>query len=224
VSGANKRQIDFYFDYISHNAYLAWHLLPAIATKYGYSVRPVPVLFAGFLQEFGQLGPAEIKPKILWMNRNNLRKATLLGIPLNPPKLHPFNPLFLLRLTAQEMPEHQRLQITERIFSAVWVEGIDPNNRDAVGKCLDDFDAVALIAGTTKDAVKAQVRTNTNEAIASGCFGVPSMVVNNEVFWGYDDLSNLEAVLADADPLDKIDHVKYHSGWEAAYAAGQHRQ
>ena len=188
MSGANKRQIDFYFDYISHNAYLAWHLLPAIATKYGYSVRPVPVLFAGFLQEFGQLGPAEIKPKILWMNRNNLRKATLLGIPLNPPKLHPFNPLFLLRLTAH------------------------------------DFDAVALIAGTTKDAVKAQVRTYTNEAIASGCFGVPSMVVNNEVFWGYDDLSNLEAVLADADPLDKIDHVKYHSGWEAAYAAGQHRQ
>tara|TARA_Y100000588_G_scaffold1536_1_gene2230 strand:+ start:337 stop:1011 length:675 start_codon:yes stop_codon:yes gene_type:complete len=224
VSEANNRQIDFYFDYISHNAYLAWHVLPAMATKYVYTVRPVPVLFAGFLQEFGQLGPAEIKPKIQWMNRNNLRKAALLGIPLNPPKLHPFNPLFILRLTAQDMPEHQRLQITDRIFSAIWVEGVDPNDREAIGKRLDDLDKVALIAGSAKDAAKAQVRANTDEAIARGCFGVPSMVVNNEVFWGYDDLSTLEAVLAGFDPLDKVDHVKYHSGWEAASAAGQHRR
>lgn len=225
MSSTDKQQVDFYFDYLSHNAYLAWRVLPAMAEKYGYSVRPIPVLFAGFLQAFGQLGPAEIKPKIAWMNRNNLRKATQLGIPFNAPKMHPFNPLFLLRLTAQEMPEAERHRITERILYAVWVDGIDPNDRDAVARCLADIesDADRLIAGTSNDAVKAQVRANTDDAIVRGCFGVPSMVVNNEVFWGYDDLPYLEAVLAGADPLNEADVEKYNTGWEAAYAGGQHR-
>ena len=65
--------ITFYFDYISHNAYLAWCRLPEIAEKHGCSVNPIPVLFAGFLKKYGQLGPAEIEPKVEWMNRNNRR-------------------------------------------------------------------------------------------------------------------------------------------------------
>jgi len=225
VPDTDNHEIDFYFDFISHNAYLAWHILPTMAKKYGYSVRPVPVLFAGFLQTFGQLGPAEIEPKIAWMNRNNLRKATQLGIPLNAPKLHPFNPLFLLRLSAQEMSEAERCQITGRILSAVWVDGMDPNDRDAVKLCLAELgvDGERYIAGTAADAVKAQVRANTDEAIARGCFGVPSMVVNGEVFWGYDDLVYLEALLAGSDPLQDADLESYTAGWESAYAGGQHR-
>ncbi len=226
MSNNNQQQVDFYFDYISHNAYLAWHGLPAMAEKYGYVVRPVPVLFAGFLQAFGQLGPAEIKPKLEWMNRNNLRKAAQHGIPLNAPKMHPFNPLFLLRLTAQEMSEDERRRITERILYAVWVEGIDPNDKDAVGKCLADLDidGERLIAGTSSDDAKAQVRANTDEAIARGCFGVPCMVAKEEVFWGFDDLPYLEVVLAGSDPLEQADVEKYTADWEAAVAAGQHRR
>lgn len=225
MSVTDKKQVDFYFDYISHNAYLAWHVLPAMAEKYGYAVRAVPVLFAGFLKAFGQLGPAEIEPKIAWMNRNNLRKATLLGIPLNAPKMHPFHPLFLLRLTAQEMPEADRRVITDCVLRAVWADGIDPNDQDAIGACLREakIDAAPLIAAAAGDSAKAQVRANTEEAIARGCFGVPTMVVGTEVFWGYDDLPYLEAVLADRDPLKNANLDHYLASWEDARAAGQHR-
>ena len=226
MSSNGDQRIDFYFDYISHNAYLAWHGLPAMAEKYGYTVRPIPVLFAGFLQAFGQLGPAEIKPKIARMNRNNLRKAARHGIPLNAPKLHPFHPLFLLRLTAQEMPEADRRRITERILYAVWVEKLDPNDQGAVGRCLAEIniDAERLIAGAATDAAKARVRANTDEAIARGCFCVPCMVANEEVFWGFDDLPNLETVLAGSDPLKQVDVEKYNTDWGVAIAAGQHRR
>src|SRR5215468_9222768 len=92
--------VRFYFDYISSNAYLAWTQLPRLAERHGAAIEPVPVLFAGFLEAFGQLGPAEVPPKSLWMGKNNLRKAVLLGVPLHRPAFHPFNPLLALRASS----------------------------------------------------------------------------------------------------------------------------
>src|SRR5207249_319460 len=86
--------VRFYFDYISSNAYLGWTQLPKLSDKYGFTIEPVPVLFAGLLEAHGQLGPAEIPAKAGWMGKNNLRKAALLGVPLNPPAFHPLE-LFL---------------------------------------------------------------------------------------------------------------------------------
>jgi 2-hydroxychromene-2-carboxylate isomerase len=74
--------VRFLFDYISHNAYLAWVELQPLARRCGRAVEPVPVLFAGLLNAHGQLGPAEVAPKARWMMLNVARKARLLGIPL----------------------------------------------------------------------------------------------------------------------------------------------
>lgn len=222
---ADKQQVDFYFDYISHNAYLAWHRLPRIAADAGYTVRCVPVLFAGFLKTHGQLGPAEVAPKLAWMNRNNLRKAALLGIPFKAPKQHPFHPLFTLRLTCQPMAEDDRARVTGALLHAVWVEAIDPNDRVAVAAVLDDagLDGAALVAGAGSDAAKAQLLANGEEALARGVFGVPTMVVGDEVFWGYDDLDHLELLLNGRDPLAGVDATEFAAGWERARALGQHR-
>src|SRR5216683_183732 len=100
--------IHFYFDYISSNAYLAWNQLPRLADKYGFAINPVPVLFAGLLEAHGQLGPAEVPPKSLWMSKNNLRKAALLGVSLNPPAFHPFNPLLALRVSSPPLATTDR--------------------------------------------------------------------------------------------------------------------
>ncbi len=81
--------IRFYYDYISSNAYLAWLELPKLAARHAAVIEPVPVLFAALLEAHGQLGPAEVHVKALWMLKNNLRKAALLGVPLNPPVHHP---------------------------------------------------------------------------------------------------------------------------------------
>src|SRR5438445_144356 len=91
--------IRFYFDYESPNAYLAWTQLPKLAQRYGFTVDPVPILYAALLDAHGQLGPGECPAKGRWMSKNLARKAVLLGVPLNPPAFLPFNPLLALRTT-----------------------------------------------------------------------------------------------------------------------------
>ena len=217
--------IDFCFDYISHNAYLAWCRLPAVAAAHGCTVRVVPVLFAGFLKAYGGLGPAEITPKLAWMNRNNLRKAAHLGVPLSAPRQHPFHPLFPLRLTAQPMPEPDRVTLATALLNAIWIDALDPNDRAAVSALVDrcGLDGAALVAGADSDAAKTALRANTDDAIARGAFGVPAMIVRGEVFWGYDDLDYLELVLAGRDPLAGVDVDAYERAWARARDAGQHR-
>lgn len=220
------RQVDFYFDYISHNAYLAWHQLPAMVARHGYQLRAVPVLFAGFLKTYGQLGPAEIAPKLHWMNRDNLRKASLLGVPFNAPFKHPFNPLFALRLTAQDMSESQRHALTGRLLRGVWVDALDPEDPAAVADylALHEGSSAEFLAGASTPAAKARLRANTEEAIARGAFGVPTMLVGDAVFWGNDDLPMLERHLAGADPLTQAALAEFEQGWVDARARGRHRQ
>jgi 2-hydroxychromene-2-carboxylate isomerase len=222
----DSTHIDFYFDYISHNAWLAWHRLPAVARAHGYHVRPLPVLFAGLLKAYEQLGPAEVLPKLEWMNRNVLRKSAAHGIPLAAPFKHPFNPLFLLRLSAQALEAETLERVVTALFRAIWVDGVDPDDRSAIARCLGaaGLDAEALIAGAEGDAPKARLRANTDEALARGAFGVPTMVVGAELFWGYDDLPWLERFLAGEDPLAAVDLEAARRAWTEARARGQHRR
>jgi len=64
------------------------------------------------------------------------------------------------------------------------------------------LDGAALVARAQQPEAKARLRAQTDGAIAAGVFGVPSMALGDEIFWGYDDLPYLELVLAGEDPLD----------------------
>ena len=111
--------IRFYFDYISPNAYLAWSQLPALAKRNGCVIDPVPVLFAGLLEANRQLGPAEVPAKMRWMWKNILRKAAVIGVPLNAPAFHPFNPLLALRVSSLGLDAKQRRALIDALFAAV---------------------------------------------------------------------------------------------------------
>lgn len=190
-------KIVFYFDYISPNAYLAWLRLPVLAERFGRMLESVPVLFPALLKAYGQLGPAEIEPKIEWMTKNNLRKAAALGVLLNSPVVHPFNPLLLLRMTHAATSPEERARLTGVLLRAVWVDRVDPQDPEACADYLDGagFDGAGLSAAANSDAAKIGLREATDQALAQGVFGVPSFVVDNEVFWGYDDLPQLEQFL-----------------------------
>ena len=207
----NPRRIRFLYDYISSNAYLAWALLPKLAARYGAVLEPVPVLFAGLLEAHGQLGPAEVRPKALWMARNNLRKAALLGVPLHPPAHHPFNPLLSLRASGLPLPDAPRSALVTALFTAVWARGLHVSEPDVVAAVADQagLDGRALVAEAAEPAAKARLRADTDAAIAAGVFGVPSMQVGDETFWGYDDLPYLELHLAGKDPLDPAAFAKW---------------
>ncbi len=206
--------IRFYFDYISSNAYLAWLELPKLSTRYGVQVEPVPVLFAGLLEAHGQLGPAEVLPKALWMARNNLRKAALLGVPLHRPVHHPFNPLLALRASSLALQDEQRRALITLLFEAVWVRGLHVSEPAVVEALADEagLPGRRIVEDAQSPETKARLRTQTDAAIAAGVFGVPAMTVGDELFWGYDDFPFLELHLAGKDPLDRAELATWLAG------------
>lgn len=188
------KRIDFYLDFISPYAYLAFEQLPQALQGLSYQVRYRPILFAALLKHHGQLGPAEIAPKRDWTYRQVAWLAAQQGIELQLPAAHPFNPLALLRL-AWACASHgaPNRYVVETIFRHVW----------RGGQAADDGARLAALSATlapaldpASDDVKRALREATDQAIAAGVFGVPSFVVDGRVFWGLDALPMLRAQLA----------------------------
>ena len=183
------KQIDFYFDCISPYAYLAFHQLPLALQGHDYTVRYKPILFGALLGRFGHLGPAEIPPKRHWTYRQVLWEAHKVGLDLQLPAAHPFNPLPLLRLavatSSTGMPNRY---VVETIFKHVWQGGhlaTDPARLDELVRLLTPVQEPGA------DNVKNQLKHWGDEAQALDLFGVPSMVVDGKVFWGCDALPML---------------------------------
>lgn len=220
----HRKTLYFFFDFISHNAWLAWSKLPALAQKYDLVLEPVPVLFAALLKEYGQVGPAEVPAKARWMIWNVLRKARLHGIEITPPASHPFNPLGALRLACCDLPAANRMDLIDRLFRAAWVQGRAVNQPEVLQQIVSvsGMDANVLMAESQADAAKRALRDNTEAAIKAGVFGVPSMLAHGELFWGFDDIEHLETFLQGADPLGS--DRKVYDAWFAVTPSAQRRR
>jgi 2-hydroxychromene-2-carboxylate isomerase len=194
------KHITFYFDFISPYAYLAFERLPQALQGVSYQVTYKPVLFAALLGHYGQLGPAEIAPKRIWTYRQVLWQARAQGTSLQLPASHPFNPIGLLRLAlACGHGGACNRFVAETIFRHVWCGGQEA----ADAARLAALTAQLKPARQASDAgVKAELKANTDAAIAAGVFGVPSMVIastgtapTGDVFWGLDALPMLRQAL-----------------------------
>jgi len=196
--------IQFYFDYESPNAYIAWTQFPKLARRYGFDVEPIPILYAALLDANGQLGPGEQPTKGLWMAKNLARKAALLGVELNAPAFLPFNPLRALRASILPFEEPMQRAVIDALFEAVWVRGLHVSDPGVVEGVLDGIGlpGAELMARAESPEMKSRLRAHTDQAIARGVFGVPTMTVGDELFWGYDDFPYLELVLDGKDPID----------------------
>lgn len=178
--------IDFYFDFVSPFSYIAVHRLDRLPHRPTFK----PVLFAGLLKHWGQKGPAEIPAKRRWTYRWCHWWAAQLGIPFRFPAAHPFNPLHHLRLA---LACDSRPDAVKRIFGSIWMSGENANDPERFAVLCRELRVDEQGLSERKD----ELRRNTEEAAARGVFGVPSFVVDNEVFWGADALDFLDAFLAD---------------------------
>ncbi len=182
--------LDWYFDFVSPFSYLA---LPRLAElSQGYTLRYRPILFAELLRRSGNLGPAEMPTKRLWTYRFCVWQAGEQGIAFRFPATHPFNPLPYLRLAvaADNSPD-----VIRRIFNTLWTEGVDPADESIVARLAREcgIDLRNLAEPKVKDALRA----HTEEAITRGVFGVPTLLVGEELFWGVDAMDFAKAYLAD---------------------------
>lgn len=189
------KHIIFYFDVISPYAYLAFERLPVVLQGLSYQVTYKPVLFAAMLNHFGQLGPAEITPKRTWTYRQMHWLAREHGMALQAPASHPFNPISLLRLAlACGADGACNRYVAETIFRHVWVGGFEASDTARLAALTAQLNP----RRTARDeAVKQELKTNTDTAIAAGVFGVPCMQVDQDVFWGLDALPMLRQRLMD---------------------------
>lgn len=173
--------MQWYFDVISPYAYLQSTRLNELNSH--VEIECIPVLFAGLLGHWGHLGPAEIPPKRRWIFENVLWLAQRDGIPLNYPPSHPFNPLPLLRLS--ELLGN-RIDIVQRLFRFVWVDGALPQDEHAFAALLAEFDIEPDGAALRSTSIKQRLRDHCTSAVAHGVFGVPTLIHEGQLFWGYD--------------------------------------
>lgn len=162
ISNASSPQITWYFDVISPFAYLQSEKLTEL-----FGDRPVqlkPLLFAGLLNHFGNIGPAEIEVKrkatferVAWLAHEQ-------KIPLVLPPMHPFNPLPLLRFIVAAGNTRAAMHAA---FRFVWQRGELPENECALGALLAQF---SLTANDLQNAtVKARLLENGKVPLMPAC-------------------------------------------------------
>lgn len=188
------RAATWYFDFVSPFAYIGLHRLKELPADLAIEYRPV--LFAGLLNHWGQKGPAELPSKRRYTYRWSHWWAKSLGIPFRYPAAHPFNPLHHLRLA---IACGSRPEAVRKIFDSIWTTGEDASDqRRFAALCAElGVAADALAAPEVKEALKR----NTEAAAQTGVFGVPTIEVDGELFWGADSMEFLRAFLADPKTL-----------------------
>lgn len=179
MSASQSPALRWYFDFISPFAYLHWHKLRPLARE--RAIELVPVAFGAVLAAHGQKGPAEIRGKREFTYQHVLWLARREGVPLRFPPAHPFNPLTALRLciVAGSTPE-----AVDAIFDWIWRQGQAGDSVEALSPVIQALGADAAAIGS--DATKAALRDNTESALVAGVFGVPTLSIDKQLFWGND--------------------------------------
>jgi 2-hydroxychromene-2-carboxylate isomerase len=182
----------WYFDVVSPFAHLYLKRFDELHSSLDLEL--VPVLFAGLLRHWDNKGPAELPTKRLHTYRYCTWVASQHGIEFRMPPRHPFNPLPIQRLL---VALGARREAVEAAFNFIYGQGRDPADEwpalcEKLG--VGVVDAAALIADS---AVKQRLIDNTEGAAAEGVFGVPSLAVRGQFFWGSDTIAWANAFVDD---------------------------
>lgn len=194
-----SKSVEFFFDVGSPTTYLAWTQLPALCAKAGATLVYRPTLLGGVFQATGNASPANVAAKGRYMNDDMARFAERYGVPLVVNPHFPINTLTLMRGAAGvQLRMPARLDDYLRgVFKAMWVDGLNMNDPAVAGRALHaaGFDPAEIIALTNDAEVKAALRATTEEAVARGVFGAPTMFVGDTMFFGQDRLDFVREAL-----------------------------
>ena len=183
--------IDFYYDIVCPYAYLASTRLPTLADETGAALNYRPVLLGGVLKSVGSpVVPMDSMPAS--KARHNMldmhRWADIWGVELKLPRAHPRRSVHAMRCVVAS--GESMIAASTAFFRAYWVEGLDiaqvPVCEDVLTRAGLDGAAISTTAAT--ESIKAELKERTQAAIDRGVFGVPSYIVDQELFWGQDRL------------------------------------
>ena len=193
------RQVDFYFDFGSPTAYLAWTQLPAIALECRAAMAWKPMLLGGVFKATGNQSPVLIEPKGRWMWADMERWARRYGVRLVKNPFFILNTLTLMRgAIGYQVREPARfLKYVDAMFRAIWIEARNMGDASVVAQTLREagFDAEAFEKMVADPEVKQTLILATEAAVKRGVFGAPTMFVGDEMFFGQDRLEFVKDAL-----------------------------
>ena len=197
--------VDFIFDFGSPNAYLAWKVLPGVAERTGAQINLIPCLLGGIFKATGNQSPVmafgAIKGKLAYEmleTRRFVEAHGLTAFQMNPH--FPVNTLLIMRGLIAAQRQGVAEPYVAAVASAMWEQGLKMDDPDVVAEALTKagFDARAILEATQDPDVKAELVANTEAAVERGVFGIPTFFVGDEMFFGKDRLTQVEAELAKA--------------------------
>lgn len=192
-----SKKIEFYFDVGSPASYLAWTQIKTLAQRHSAQLEMKPMLLGAVFQATGNSSPATVPAKGNYTRQDFQRFAKRYGVTLKHNPFFPINTLQLMRgAAAYQNTEHFDRYLTA-IFTAMWVEELDMSKPQIVAEVLErnGFDPAEVMGLMGDPAVKDRLRQTTDEAIARGVFGAPSIFVGDELFFGQDRLEFVELAL-----------------------------
>jgi 2-hydroxychromene-2-carboxylate isomerase len=181
----------WYFDFVSPFAYL--QLGKVLAWRERLDITPIPIVFGAVLKAQGNLGPAEIPGKRAYTYRSVQWQAEREGIALRFPPAHPFNSMTALRLCVATGSSWKAI---EAIFNHIWRDGGAGSSAAELATIGQQLGVDNVENAANDTSVKLQLRANTESAIAAQIFGVPTLQIGTEIFWGNDASPMIEDYLA----------------------------
>jgi len=197
------KRVQLVFDFVSPNAYLIWWPLRDLVNRYEAGLEVLPAFLGGMHRLTGNAPPmvrdAEVKGKnayaMLEMGRF-IAKHGLTRYRMHPQ--FPFNSILLMRMLFAANEDGRGVQFAEGMLRPIWEEGLDVFSPEALGAAVSaaGFDAADLFERAQSDAVKQGLIASTERVVERGAFGIPTMWIGDEMFFGKERLGQIEELLA----------------------------
>jgi len=193
-----SKSLEFYFDFGSPTAYLAYKRLGQLSDQYGLQISYMPMLLGGVFKATGNTSPVAIPAKGQYMLTHDLpRFAQRYGVELNFNPHFPINTLNLMRGAIAAGRLGCLDAYVSAMYDAVWVDGKNMGDAEVVEQVLKEknLDSQALLELSQDAEVKAELITNTEAAVARGVFGAPTFFMGDDMYFGQDRLDFVEQAL-----------------------------
>jgi 2-hydroxychromene-2-carboxylate isomerase len=197
-----RQNPQFLFDVGSPNAFLSHEAIPAIEKRTGVKFEYVPILLGGIFKATNNRSPAEAFAGI--RNKREFHaletERFLKRFDVKPYTWNPFfpvNTLNLMRAAVAAQMEGVFEKYVEAAFHHMWVEPKKMDDPDVAMKALSSsgLDAAKLFARAQEADVKAKLIENTQSAVERGAFGSPTFFVGSEMFFGKEQLREVEEMV-----------------------------
>ena len=192
----------FLFDFGSPNAFLSHEAIPAIEKRSGIKFEYVPILLGGVFKATNNRSPAEtlagIKNKREFHAIETERFVKRFGVkPYVSNPFFPVNTLNLMRAAIAAQLEGVFEPYVEAAFHYMWAEPKKMDDPEVAAEALtaSGLDGAKLLARAQEPEVKAKLIANTQEAVERGAFGSPTFFVGNEMFFGKEQLREVEEMV-----------------------------